>query len=444
MDRKSKSEGKRANQNVVDGDEDVVPHKRVKGERKVAARSLFYRHLSKEGKLIGFKNNAERNTFFANEWEKVDDEKRKEMESEAARINENRANEMNDEEKMSAIKLHKKKLLREISILESFGVETTVVMLHGDQVSNFGSEKGLAFLDAHPSFNMEIQRYYDVTENEKQYTYKDLQVLFNRSYARAIKCENARVPYLKGNFVIEGLPDSVAWRKMDGSIKKPTDYGQKQINEIMANKDQVKFTIDSTLEAGTNIRSQSPGLEPEQRNEINEVREQPSVPTCILKLVSTEVAERAMNDGAQINKDEVDVLVQIREDEAEALLRDFGHLFTEDDKNAITNNSSFGRGVIFPVYTKNKRLFWLFHYDGIVSQIENAPSEATIPGRWLDHERGPNFKVLPETTSIKKINIICNKDGNMLSIDHCLQDNTETVKVEKAFLKTIKDTLKSM
>ena len=262
--------------------------------------------------------------------------------------------------------------------------------------------------------------------------------------ARAIKCENARVPYLKGNFVIEGLPENIAWRKVDGSIKKPTDYGQKQINEIMANKDQVHFIIDSTFEAGTNDSIQSPGLEAELRNEIDEVRGQPSVPTCMLKLVSTDVAERAMNDGAQINEDEVDVLVKIRDDEAEALLRDFGHLFTEDAKNAIRKNSSVGRGVIFPVYTKSKRQFWLFHYNGTVSQIENAPSDTTIPGRWLDLECGRNYKVLPETTSIKRINIICNKDGNMLSIDHYLQDNTETVKVEKAFLKTIKDTLKSM
>ena len=262
--------------------------------------------------------------------------------------------------------------------------------------------------------------------------------------ARAIKCENARVPYLKGNFVIEGLPENIAWRKVDGSVKQPTDYGQKQINEIMANKDQVNFIINSTLEAGTNESSQSPELEAELRNEIDEVREQPSVPTCMLKLVSTDVAERAMNGGAQINEDEVDVLVQIWEGEAEALLRDLGHLFTEDAKNAIKKNSSVGRGVIFPVYTKSKRKFWLFHYNGNVSQIKNAPSETAIPGRWLDHECGRNYKVLPETTSIRKINIICNKDGNMLSIDRDLQDDTETVKVEKAFLKTIKDTLKSM
>lgn len=58
------------------------------------------------------------------------------MESEAARINENRANEMNDEEKMSAIKLHKKKLLREVSykILKEFRALSVYIVLKEDVV----------------------------------------------------------------------------------------------------------------------------------------------------------------------------------------------------------------------------------------------------------------------------------------------------------------------
>ena len=40
-------ERKRSSQNVVDGDQDVVPRKKAKGERKLAASSMFYRHLSK-------------------------------------------------------------------------------------------------------------------------------------------------------------------------------------------------------------------------------------------------------------------------------------------------------------------------------------------------------------------------------------------------------------
>ena len=218
--------------------------------------------------------------------------------------------------------------------------------------------------------------------------------------------------------------------KSGWAVKKPTDYGQKQINEIMLNKEDIKFVI----------ASQEEGEEVE--HEITEEREQASVPACMLKLVSPEVATRAMNQGAQIREDEVDVLVQIREDESEVLLRDFGHFFSENAKHAVMRNNLFGRGVIFPVYTRNKRQFWLFHYQGTVSEIENAPPEATIPGKWLDHESGCNYKILKEITSIKKINVICGKHGKLLSVDHHVQDSDDTIKVNKDFLKIIKETLK--
>ena len=49
------------------------------------------------GKLIGFKSNAIRNTYFASGWEKIDVDQRIEMDAEAARINENGVNEMSEE-----------------------------------------------------------------------------------------------------------------------------------------------------------------------------------------------------------------------------------------------------------------------------------------------------------------------------------------------------------
>ena len=235
---------------------------------------------------------------------------------------------------------------------------------------------------------------------------------------------------MNGNFSIEGMPENVGWRKVDGSVKKPTYYGQKQINEIMLNKEEIKFVIASQEEGQ------------EMEHEITEESEQASVPACMLKLVSPEVATRAMNQGAKIKEDEVDVLVQIREDETEVFLRDFGYFFSENANNAVMRNSLFGRGVIFPVYTRNKRQFWLFHYQGTVSEIENVPPEATIPGKWLDYESGCKYKILKEITSIKKMNIICGKHGNLLSVDHHLQDSDDTTQEKKDFLKTIKETLK--
>ena len=48
------------------------------------------------------------------------------------------------------------------------------------------------------------------------------------------------------------------------------------------------------------------------------------------------------------------------------LLRYIGHMLTQNANNYVMKNSSFSGGVIFPVYMKSKRQFWLFHYNGSV------------------------------------------------------------------------------
>ena len=66
------------------------------------------------GRLKGFKNNAERNKFFAREWELADDEMKKTMEEEAEKFNRYELNEMNEEEMAFLVKQHKKKLLHQV------------------------------------------------------------------------------------------------------------------------------------------------------------------------------------------------------------------------------------------------------------------------------------------------------------------------------------------
>ena len=59
-----------------------------------------------------------------------------------------------------------------------------------------------------------------------------------------MKSAGPKVQYLKGNFDVLGIPESIAWKKNDGRVKKPADNGHNQIQEIMKNKDRVSFTID--------------------------------------------------------------------------------------------------------------------------------------------------------------------------------------------------------
>ncbi|XP_065061639.1 uncharacterized protein LOC135688637 isoform X2 [Rhopilema esculentum] len=413
------------------GEDNEAEKKRFKGERKISARSMFYRNLSREGRLKGFKNNAERNKFFAREWELADNEIKKTMEEEAEKFNRYELNEMNEEEMAFLVKQHKKKLLHQISTLESLGVEMSIMLLDGPKLENFGSARGLAFLYAHPSLNADFKKFYDVgDENEKKtYTYKDLQAVFNEAYAEAVKIDNARVPYLNGAFEIEGLPEGINWRKANGSIKKPTDYGHGQIQKIMENHKKIKFLVKINESQGAGIGVKDKEIE---------------IPPCLLKLVDADVAERALNGNGKISQNDLNVIVKLRDEESRLLLQQFGHFFDESAINSLLSTLSLERGVILPIYTKRKGKFWLFYYEGNISEIDNAEMEASIPGKWLDNKTGNRYKLLPQPTSIKKLNIVSDKDGLLLFFCHFFEDDDDIVEVKSDFVKDVQMSLKAL
>ncbi len=49
--------------------------------------------------------------------------------------------------------------------------------------------------------------------------YLEILATFFSFLAKAVGSRSARVPYLKGNFIIEGLPEGIEWRKQNGGIK---------------------------------------------------------------------------------------------------------------------------------------------------------------------------------------------------------------------------------
>ena len=48
---------------------------------------------------------------------------------------------------------------------------------------------------------------------------------------------------MNGNFKIKGIPEGISWRREDGRVKKPADYGQAQINKIMSVKEAITFKL---------------------------------------------------------------------------------------------------------------------------------------------------------------------------------------------------------
>lgn len=57
----------------------------------------------------------------------------------------------------------------------------------------------------------------------------------------AIKKPGSRVPYLRGGFTVENLPDGIFF-------KKPFHYGTKQLQAIMEKKSEIKFVITDNLD----------------------------------------------------------------------------------------------------------------------------------------------------------------------------------------------------
>ncbi len=101
--------------------------------------------------------------------------------------------------------------------------------------------------------------------------------------ARATKCAGAKVPYLQGNVDKTGLPENISSRKPDGRVKKPSDYGPKQIQAIMKVKDGINFVLRQQTADNSSVN-------------IN-------VPPFLLKLV-TETRVKAMYSGQKISEDE--------------------------------------------------------------------------------------------------------------------------------------------
>ena len=181
--------------------------------------------------------------------------------------------------------------------------------------------------------------------------------------ADAVGCSAAKLPYLKGYFTLEGIPHDIPWLKKDGRIKKPTDYGQSQINEIFKNF-QSQINENETF-----------------------VDFQEEISASLLEIVTSDIAARAFNGGDKIKASEVNFLVSLRDKEKEELKTKYFCFFAEDVINLLDLNGE-KTGIILLTYTKSSRKFWLFLYAGELSDIKNAADSQSIPGKWLEKRKG--------------------------------------------------------
>lgn len=247
------------------------------------------------------------------------------------------------------------------------------------QVYNFGSSAGYSFLCLNPDINIKFRDHFACI-NER-FTYKDVQQLFNSKYSEAIKKPGSRVPYLRGGFTVENLPDGIFF-------KKPFHYGTKQLQAIMEKKSEIKFVITDNLDI--NLQS--------NRNVIPSLTQPETVVTLLSRIVDRQCAERVVRLSEKIKEQDVDV-VEFRLDQEERLrLNEYSFYFEDDAWLAVGANiqhSTEAQGLIVPVFTESEdEKFWLFYSIQNPSKLVKASFTFKLKGYWLDLQGQSNYKLL--------------------------------------------------
>ena len=258
---------------------------------------------------------------------------------------------------------------------------------------------------------------------------------------------------MKGNFEIEAIPDDIPWRKENGNIKKPSDYGQSQINRIMTVKESITFkVIAPVLAAPPNIEfvAATPSVsaaacvsDEESPTEIEtQITLDTDLPVCMLKIVEEEVGLRALNGGRKIGDSEIDVFQSLRDEEVRQVMDIYSKFFTEDALDVFKKHyASQEKGVVLATYTDHAGVFWLFYYEGFARDLANLNGDDSVLGYWLDKKKGPIYRFLNTATSIQYRNIVKDDHQSVISWKHKVEINTRQLTVDREFLRLLKRNL---
>lgn len=134
----------------------------------------------------------------------------------------------------------------------------------------------------------------------------------------AIQKPGSKVPYLRGGFTVENLPEGI-------HFKKPFHYGAKQLKAIMDNKDVIKFT---TRSVSTTIH--------EARETCNPTPSE--ILDLLSKVVDRNTADRAVNMIEKIVEEEVEVTNLALDQDERLLLNECSQFFYADAWHAVGAN----------------------------------------------------------------------------------------------------------
>ncbi|XP_067378906.1 general transcription factor II-I isoform X2 [Channa argus] len=214
--------------------------------RNLSAYNLFCRDLLRnKGRLKDIKP----------KWSSLGEEQRNIYYEEAAALKaEGKTQHLSPEMRALKVKKHLKQLKLEVSSLEALGVETAVISfdrhktnLEVHEICSKGASAFLESMDIANSFALHFKAFSPPVSSTKEpvdVLVKRVQEVFNQKYKEAGGV--GRLPYqslLNQSVTIHaaGLPNGL-------TLKKPSFYGRKQLEEILKAAEQISFQIDSGVE----------------------------------------------------------------------------------------------------------------------------------------------------------------------------------------------------
>ena len=215
----------------------------------------------------------------------------------------------------------------------------------------------------------------------------------------AIAKPGSRVPYLKGNFKVEGLPPGIVF-------KKPFCYGAQQCKAIMEAAGDILFVIQ-TEEAGGEIAAEC--IPPVSVSSVHSITIENMVKSSLRKVASEANIGEIMSGNRRLTEEDIDVVdLLFTQDERLTLYTYCRDFFDADAWAAFGHNakdtSNSATDLIFPLYTEAAdEDFWLFYCPAqTLSSIENARANTKLRGHWLDRKDiGGTYTVLTANDEIK-------------------------------------------
>lgn len=246
---------------------------------------------------------------------------------------------------------------------------------------------------------------------------------FFRFKGEAIAKPGSRVPYLRGNFTVEGLPPGLVF-------KKPFCYGAQQCKAIMEAEDAISFVISNEVTT-RNENDNPPESNTSYTITLSTIADDSTIASTLRKVASEANIEDVISKtGKQLEEDDIDVEdCSLTQDERLTLYTHCRDFFDEDAWTAVCHNSkdisNSAKDIIFPLYTEAAdEDFWLFYCPGkTLSSIDNARPTTKLGGYWLDRKDTSNAYTILTPEKEIKVKWIIKTDHGPLYYEQSLDVN---------------------